>query len=196
MKFKLILAVFILLSFGAYSQESRSKNVITFIYGAASTQEDSHGTDGDFFYRVKGGMTIGLTYTRNFGRHFSVEAGGHYAADKYTMTSTAFGGLITKNGTIQMISAEAFAKYNFYKYLFIDVGLSVDGQSNYHDSIGIFDQSGISAEGGFGGKVKVGQFIFTLNPYIRGHSVLALGRSSANNQLTTEGVKFGVGFSF
>jgi hypothetical protein len=94
-----------------------------------------------------------------------------------------------------MLSMPVYAKFTFFKYLFLDAGISADSQINYQGSA-TFEQSGFGGEAGFGGKYSFGRITLSINPFILDHAVIYLGKTNSNNQLVETGLKFGLGYNF
>jgi hypothetical protein len=175
---------------------AQTRNTVTIIYGATSTDVATYGAD-DYTYRITSGPMYGFTYTRSISKLFSIEVGLIFSDNHLTLSPKPFGQQLTgnPNGEVKMLSIPVYAKFTFFKYLFIDAGVSVDSQTNYQGSA-TFEQSGFGAEAGIGGKYSFGRVTLSVNPFIFDHSVFFLGKTSSNNQLVETGVKFGLGYNF
>jgi len=188
-KFKLILITFIAFSFNAYSQ---SKNQISVLYGASATSVNIHGAIGDYGYNNKSGSLYGFTYTRSITGSFSIETGIIAGNDKVQLNSDQPGPYQGKHdGEVKVVSVPIIGKFTFVRFLFVDGGISLDKQTNYYNNSVLDDQSGLGAEAGIGGKIRLGPVSFFVNPYLRGYVI-----TRTRNNLMETGVKFGLGYNF
>jgi hypothetical protein len=187
MKLKLTLLALILSGISAYAQ---SKND-----GTTSNSVDIHGTIGDFGYTGKGGTNYGITYSRSFNTGLSLQTGLVLADDKAVLNSIQPGIISYQNVVYKLISVPVLLKYTFFKYLFIDGGLTVDFQTNKQPTP-TSRQSGIGYELGFGGKYSFGHFTVFFNPYLQEHAAIQFKSTQSNFNLFDDGYKFGVGYSF
>jgi hypothetical protein len=201
MKYLSVLLTFILFSAGAYAQ---SANTISVVYGVAGTITGTTGqfpiSEGKFSpFTVRSGMRIGVTYERNLSKAFSIEVGLLFNPEKaqYTYIYAADAPYV-QSGHLNMVSFQVLGKYYFFKYFFIDAGLSADSQPNSNDSDyrQMFDQSGLGIEAGFGARVTTGHLSFAINPFWHDHFTASLGPEDSNMRLTDAGVKFSVGYNF
>lgn len=191
MKFRFLVALLLLCSVHAFSQ---SKNSISLVYGISSTTVDTHNAIGDNGYTDKSGTQFGALYTIQLVKFLSIETGLMYANDKTALTYIIPGhGEGMQQGNIQLLSVPVYAKFTFLKYLFANAGFSVDKQTNYHINPILDDQSGIGAEVGVGGQYDFSHLRVFVNPFIRGHAIYS---DRHNDQLTEQGVRFGVGYLF
>jgi hypothetical protein len=201
MKYLSVLLTFILFSVGAYAQ---SPNTISVVYGVAGTIT---GTTGQFPisesnfrpFTVKSGMRIGLTYERSLSKAFSIQGGLLFNPEKaqYTYIYAADVPYV-QSGHLDMISLQVLGKFHFFRYFFIDAGLSADSQPNSTQSLyrQMYDQSGLGIEAGFGATVTAGHLAFAINPFWHDHFTASLGYEDSNMRLTDAGVKFSVGYNF
>ena len=193
MKLKLTLLALILSGINAYAQ---SKNDLSIQYGTTSNSVDIHGAIGDFGYTGKGGTNYGITYTRNFSNSLSLQTGLILADDKAVLSSIQPGMIIYQNVEYKLISVPVLLKYTFFKYLFIDGGLTVDFETNKQSNTLGSSQSGIGYELGFGGKYSFGHFTVFFNPYLQEHAAIPFKSTQQNFNLFDDGYKFGLGYSF
>jgi hypothetical protein len=190
MKFKFILLALVILSATAFSQ---SKNNFSVVYGVSNADVDIHNAVGDYGYDSRAGMLYGLTYTRTLNNKFSIETGLIFSNDKIRSESIlpGFGNRIV-DGTVKSFSVPVYFKFAFFKYLYADMGMLIDKQTDYSDNSVVNDQSGLGFEVGIGGKYNIGRVSVFVNPYYR----LYGASSSSNNNLDEAGLKFGVGYNF
>jgi hypothetical protein len=189
MKFKLILPALVLLSLQAFSQ---SKNNISVLYGFSTTNVNIHDVIGDYGYEQKTGVLFGIGYTRVINKFFSIETGVQYGDDKTILSTIVAGrGNIYYPGEVKVVSIPVFAKFTFFKYLYVDGGFLVDKQTNYTSNSVVNDQSGLGGEAGIGGQYFFGGLSIFVNPYIHNYAI-----TRTDNNLYESGVKFGLGYSF
>ena len=201
MKYLSVLLAFVLLSMGAYAQ---SANTISVVYGVAGTITGTTGqfpiSEGNFSpFTVKSGTRIGLTYERSLSKAFSIEEGLLFNPEKaqYTYVYAADVPYV-QSGYVDILSFQVLGKYHFFRYFFIDAGLSVDSQVNdtHSEYRQMYDQSGLGIEAGFGARVTAGHLAFAINPFWHDHFTASLGYEDSNMRLTDAGVKFSAGYNF
>lgn len=204
MKRNLIIIFLILLSSAGYCQTG--DNTISLLFGEAHTITATKGTylAQEFVnpsFIVTSGPHFGLSYDRRLYKGLSVEwavvfvnENAQYAYSYETDTH------YVANGHVSMLWLQALCKYTFFKYFFVDGGLSVDAQTNYKQTMQMYDQSGFGIEGGFGAKVTAGHVTFSINPYLHKHVMIAINtfntKSTWNHELDESGIKLGVGYNF
>jgi hypothetical protein len=193
MNFKLLLCPLLFFSLGAHSQAT---NTISVLYGLSSTSVDIHGAIGDFGYTNKTGMSYGATYSRNFGRIFSLETGVIFYDDKTEINSIEPGRTVINDGDVKLLTVPIIGRWTFFKYFFIETGLSFDKQTNYTDNSVVSNQSGIGNEFGFGSIYAFKHISFFVNPYWREFSIINFSSNNENRNLMDIGVKFGLGYNF
>jgi hypothetical protein len=199
MKFKFILAALTLLSFRAFSQ---SKNNVSLIFGVANATVATTGTipsaTAEFYtytYRITSGLRYGATYTRDLTKWLSVETDVLYVQDKAHILGDLNGTQAVYDKPVNFLMGFAVAKVRFLKYLFIDFGVGIDEQTSSNYGM-MYDQSGFSAEAGFGAKFNIHRISLSINPFVHTRSVLAIWKTDSNNEMTEQGIKFGVGYNF
>jgi hypothetical protein len=210
MKPSLIVILFTLLCSSAFCQTGN--NTISLLFGQAHTITATTGTypTAEFVnspFRITSGPHFGLSYDRRIYKGLSVEGSVIYVDEKaqyiYSYaTDTHYVG----DGHVGMLWVQALCKYTFFKYIFVDAGISVDAQTNYKQTMQMYDQSGFGLEAGFGGKIAAGHFVFSVNPYWRAHSIIVIDvfnikstfykKNIWNHELDEEGIKFGIGYNF
>ncbi len=127
---------------------------------------------------------------------FSLETGLNYSNSQVVESSIVGGiGEIYHYGTIKMLSVPAIGKFTFFKYLYADIGLNIDFQTDYTSNSPAPDQSGIGMETGVGAKYSFRKVMLFVNPFWQFHSVIRFNKGE-NFNLLDSGVKFGVGYSF
>lgn len=204
MKRNLIIIFLTLLSSAAYCQTR--DNTISLLFGETHTITATKGTYSvqEFVtpsFIVTSGPHFGLSYDRRLYKGLSIEGNVVFINESaqyiYSYgTDTHY----VANGHVGMLWLQAFCKYTFFKYFFVDAGLSVDAQTNYKQTMQMYDQSGLGFEGGFGAKVTSGHITFSVNPYIHRHTILVINifntKSTWNHELDESGIKLAVGYNF
>lgn len=82
------------------------------------------------------------------------------------------------------------------KYLFVDGGIAADAELDQNDGNMTWAQEGLAAEAGIGAKLSFNHFTLSVNPYLRTHGDITLGKVDSNNELNERGIKFSVGYDF
>jgi hypothetical protein len=190
MKSKLILFTLIILSIKGYTQ---SKNTFAIQYATASNAIDIHGAIGDFGYTGKGGTDFGFGYERTLSNSFSFETDFLFANDKAILTSL---NPAPQNTDIKLLTVPILAKYIFFKYLFIDGGLTADFETNSLNNTLTTSQSGLGIELGIGAEYRLGHVIISVNPYFQYHGIIRFTKSQSSFDLVDSGYKFALGYSF
>ena len=193
MKSKLILFTLIILSIKGYSQ---SKNIFSIQYATASNAIDIHGAIGDFGYTGKRGTDFGFSYERILSNSFSLETGFLFANDKAILTSILPGHPAPQNTDIKLITIPVLAKYTFFKYLFIDGGLTADFETNTPGNTLTNSQSGLGIELGIGAKYSFRHITISVNPYFQYHRIVGFTNSQSSFDLVDSGYKFALGYNF
>jgi hypothetical protein len=170
-------------------------NTLSAMYGVGSADINIHSILGDFGYQSEGATIFGLGYTRNITKHFAVETGLTLADNKIRINSFSSGTTVTNYDNIKLVTIPLLAKLTFLKYLYADLGLNVDFQTNYTTTSLAPDQSGIGVEAGLGGKYSFGPFMLFVNPFTQYHRIIKFN-SGSKQELFNGGIKFGAGYSF
>jgi len=204
MKLNLIAVFLIMLSPLAHSQTG--KNTISLLFGGAHTITASTGIYptsryGNSPFIVTSGPHIGLSYSHRIYKGISVEGNMIFVDERaqYSYSSETDIHLVN-NGHVNMLWLQALCKYTFFKYFFIDAGISADIQTNHTEAMQMYDQSGLGAEAGFGAKLTTGHITFSVNPYWHMHYMLPINiantKNTWNHELDEEGIRLGVGYNF
>lgn len=123
--------------------------------------------------------------------HFSLETGLLYSKGLVRLSIIRGGqGEFFYDGDVTMISVQAYAKFTFLKYAFLEEGISLDHQTNYTADGVVNDESGVGLEMGIGGKYSIGRISVSLNPFLAKHG------TPGSNNLLEAGAKFGLGYDF
>ncbi len=193
MNFKLLLCAFLFFSVGAYAQ---TPNNISVLYGLSSTAVDIHGAIGDFGYTNKTGMSYGATYSRNLTKTFSLETGLIMYDDKTEINSIQPGRTVVSDGDVKLLTVPVIGRWTFFKYFFIETGISFDKQINYNSNSVVNNQSGLGNEFGLGAIYYLKHVSVFVNPYWREFSIINFSSNNENRNLMDVGIKFGMGYNF
>ncbi|MBS1531414.1 MAG: hypothetical protein JSU01_13995 [Bacteroidetes bacterium] len=189
----LCLAAFVLSGTKSYGQQS---NTLSVVYGT--------GGDGLFFggigaagYASKGFTIAGLNYVRHFKGVFSIETGLEYGKSKLLLNYVDpprpdFKPLPT---SIQMLTLPVYGRFTFFRYAFLNAGLSVNLETDQTAQRITPDESGIGIFLGVGGKYTFGRITLSANPFFQLQSVVPFS-SNGGRALVNNGFKFGLGYNF
>jgi hypothetical protein len=204
MKPNLIVILLILFSSRVYCQEGN--NTISVLFGQAHTITATRGTymaqeleNAPFI--VSSGPHFGLSYDRRLYKGLSIEGNLIFVNEnaQYIYSYEADNHYVA-NGHMGMLWVQVLCKYTFFKYFFVDAGVSIDAQTNYKQTVQMYQQSGLGLEGGFGAKISTGHITFSINPYLHKHTIPVINifntESTWNHELDESGVKLGVGYNF
>ena len=193
MKTTSLLLTFILLCTGAYCQ---SKNTLSLVFGVAGNGIGLIGIGGAG-YQGQGESIFGLNYSRSLTRSFSIETGLEYSVNNVLLDyiDPPRPNFTPQKASIKMLSVPVFANITFLKYFFADGGFIADFETSHESDAIVNNQSGIGMGLGIGGKYKLKNMIFFINPFIQFHDAVSFNRQGGGS-LLDQGVKFGVGYRF
>ena len=193
MKIRLIFIIFALLSTRAYCQ---SKNDLSLVFGTGSNGISAIGIGGPGF-SGKGVTIYGLKYSRSLSKSFSIETGLEYSVNNVLWDyKDAYDPHFTpQKVSIRMVSVPVSLKLTFLKYLYTNVGLIADFETNQHSDSITPNQSGIGLGLGIGGKYDFDRMTVFVNPFFQLHTIVAF-QNEGNGTLYDTGVKFGIGYRF
>jgi len=201
----LIMCGIICTGFTAYSQESeisKSTGKIGIFYSSFGDNELVRSEDliggpsysGDKFY------TLGVNYLYPFTQWLDFQTGLVYSKHQITITPNIVHPYVPGvdyapakpyNEDLSVISIPVGVQLNFFKYLFVNGGFSLDfdtGSSNSFD-----DQTGIGLQVGAGVQYEFRNRIsLFINPYAKGHSIVSFSSQDNRQRLMEAGVKIGV----
>lgn len=193
MKSQFLLLALIFFCANAFCQ---TKNTISVFYAPGSADVNTFGAIGDFGYESQSAKAFGLAYTKRISKHFSLESGFGFSKNNTKETSFPSGHVNTYYNRVDLITVPVLAKFNFLRYLYADIGLDIDFQTNYTgNSAQPPNQSGIGIEGDVGAKYSFGPVAVFISPYFQNHGIINYHKGSDFNMINT-GVKFGLGYSF
>lgn len=163
---------------------------------------------GSSMANAKNYFSVGLIYLKpmnswldlEFGvdySNYSIEEEYYYDETLYAASyiGTDIGHYVSNRDNLSLITVPAYARVNFWNYLFVTSGLFVDIQID--ESSFVDDQHGIGAMFGLGAKCNLnsGLSLF-LNPYFKWHSLLSFNLSGDSKDTVQEaGLRFGVTYS-
>ena len=194
MKTVFIFFVLMAISISCFCQ---SKNALFLQYGTASDNVDTYDRIGGPNYYGKGESIFGLKYLRKLTNNFAIETGVDFSVNKIQQTSEFFPFMpqTITNGKIKMLSVPVYANYTFFKYLFVDAGITTDFEIGREGTTDLINQSGIGAGLGIGGKYDFKRVTVFVNPFLHNYAIIPF--NSLNREKILEaGFKFGVGYRF
>jgi len=192
--------ILIIIVFAGHVCRAQYRNNFSLVYAVTSTQTATTGTYPDdehygynYNYIVNSGPRFGLGYTRYIFKWFAAEADVLYMRNNATSYEN-YNNTILHN-EVNLASVQGFVKISFLKYLFADGGIAADSELNQGNDK-MWDQAGLAAEAGIGGKLNLKHITLSVNPYTRVHSDIVYGKVPSNNKLTEQGIKFALGYDF
>lgn len=194
MKIHLVFLLLALLSAKVYCQ---SKNNFSFVFGAGSNDIRLIGPGGPG-YKGNGEIIYGLNYTRSITKMLSIETGLEYSVNNLLWDyEDAYAPSFTpQKGSIRMLSVPLYANFTFLRYVFADVGIVADFETNYNSTNTITPkQTGIGFATGIGGKYNVDRMTLFVNLFLQAHSIITF-QNEGSGSLLNSGVKFGIGYGF
>jgi hypothetical protein len=190
--------VLVILIFGGQVCRGQFRNNFSLVYAATATQVATTGNfpkdeNYNYNYTITSGARIGLGYTRCIFKWFAVETDLLYMRNNAAIHD-AYNNVII-HSLVNLASIQGFVKISFLKYLFVDGGIAADSELDQNNSM-MYDQAGVAAEAGIGVKISFNRITLSLNPYMRTHGNITLGKVESNNELDERGIKFSVGYDF
>lgn len=189
--------VFFLLLISSICCFCQSKNSLFLQYGTASNNVNTYNRIGGPNYYGKGESIFGLKYLRKLTNNFAIETGLDFSVNKIQETSEPFPSRpqIIINGKIKMLSVPVYANYTFFKYLFVNVGITTDFETGREGTTDLINQSGIGVGLGIGGKYDFKRVTVFVNPFLHNYAIIPF--NSLNREKILEaGFKFGIGYRF
>ena len=190
--------MFILFLLDGYSTYSQTKNRIALISGISSNAVfQSEPMLGGGSNEGKGANALGIRYTRNLNKGFSIETGLEYSANKIESTP-AFTGqqMPSSRHNIRMVSVPLYGNLNFLKYLFVNAGVIFDLETEMYasETRGLNSQSGVGYGFGMGGKYDYKKMTIILNPFFQKHAVVITNNHP--ERIGELGARLGIGYNF
>jgi hypothetical protein len=187
------LIALIAVSAKTYGQQN---NTLSVIYGTGSDGVFS-GSPGAAGYSGKGFTMLGLNYVHHISGLLSIETGLEYSnnnvlwdyEDAYDPTFRP------QRASIKMLSVPVYANLTFFKYAFLNAGLSVDLETDHPAQRIAPEQNGIGMFLGIGGKYAFKHIVLLANPFVQVHNMVSFQKYGGHN-LMNSGFRFGIGYGF
>lgn len=198
MKNALLLSFILLIGFSARAQSDLEVRAYFGVSGSsAAPKVDLVGASS---VETKQYMELGVLLSRGIGERFSLGTGVNYAFSDVDYNPNFPPCPFCKYAYVhdpkfRMLTIPVFAEYKLGKVFYAAAGPVLDFQLSEGNNF--TDQSGIGYLVGLGAKFQTDQFIFSLFPNYKRHSVIPFDNSPQYKDVLQEiGIQLGVGYQF